>query len=198
MRGVRLVAFLAALFFPMLCAAESLAVGPVKARLVAESTSIRPGTPFLVAVAFQMGPGWHIYWSNPGDTGLPTTIAWDLPNGFHASSVMWPAPHRFISQGLASYGYEREVSLLTRITPPAKSAAGGRDLSRARELACLPDRMHSGEGGPFPFAAGWPGRPHCGQALGVASEGSGFHGSHRSPRDAVQLHDAGRPDTASR
>ncbi|MGO9409217.1 MAG: protein-disulfide reductase DsbD family protein [Spirochaetia bacterium] len=137
MRGVRLVAFLAALFFPMLCAAESLAVGPVKARLVAESTSIRPGTPFLVAVAFQMGPGWHIYWSNPGDTGLPTTIAWDLPNGFHASSVMWPAPHRFISQGLASYGYEREVSLLTRITPPASLPPEGVIFhARVSWLAC--------------------------------------------------------------
>ena len=124
MKGVRLAIYLTVLLVPMLVAAESPAVGPVKASLVAENTSVRPGTPFLVAITFRIGPGWHIYWSNPGDTGLPTTIAWDLPKGFHASEIMWPVPQRFISLGLASYGYEDEVSLLTRITPPTSVPPG--------------------------------------------------------------------------
>ena len=124
MKGVRLVIYLTALLVPMLVAAESSAVGPVKASLAAENTSVRPGTPFLVAITFRIVPGWHIYWRNPGDTGLPTTIAWELPEGFHASEIMWPVPQRFISQGLASYGYEGDVSLLTRMTPPTSVPLG--------------------------------------------------------------------------
>jgi len=124
MKGVRLVIYLTALLVPTLAAAESPAVGPVEASLVGENISVRPATPFLVAITFRIGPGWHIYWSNPGDTGLPTTIAWDLPKGFHASEIMWPVPQRFISLGLASYGYEDEVSLLTRITPPTSVPPG--------------------------------------------------------------------------
>ena len=27
-------------------------------------------------------PGWHGYWRNPGDAGLPMEVDWDLPPGF--------------------------------------------------------------------------------------------------------------------
>jgi thiol:disulfide interchange protein DsbD len=97
----------------------------VSARLVAESRSVTPNTTLWVALHFQVKPGWHIYWRNPGDSGLAPAVAWNLPTGFRAGAIEWPAPHRFVTGGLANYGYTGAVALLTPITaPPALDPAG--------------------------------------------------------------------------
>jgi thiol:disulfide interchange protein/DsbC/DsbD-like thiol-disulfide interchange protein len=96
-----------------------------EAHLVPEVTSIQPGTPFTVALFFEMDPGWHIYWRNPGDSGLPTTIAWTLPPGFEAGDVQWPTPSRIAYFPLVDYGYYGEVALLVEITPPHDLAPVG-------------------------------------------------------------------------
>ena len=57
---------------------------PVKARLVAESGAIVPGKTLWVALRLEIAPGWHAYWRNPGDSGLPPEISWKLPPGFSA------------------------------------------------------------------------------------------------------------------
>ena len=56
----------------------------VQASLVAEHESIRAGEPFWVGLRLKMEPGWHTYWKNPGDAGLPTRVKWTLPEGFEA------------------------------------------------------------------------------------------------------------------
>ena len=96
-----------------------------EARLIPEVTSIQPGTPFTVAVFFEMDPGWHNYWRNPGDTGLPTTIDWTLPPGFEAGEIQWPTPSRIAYFPLVDYGYSGEVALLVAITPPQELAPQG-------------------------------------------------------------------------
>ena len=40
-----------------------------------------PGQTDDVALRLKMADGWHTYWQNPGDSGLPTTITWTLPAG---------------------------------------------------------------------------------------------------------------------
>ena len=54
----------------------------VTADLVAESASIAPGTTLWLDVRLAVKPGWHVYWQNPGDSGLPTAIDWKLPPDF--------------------------------------------------------------------------------------------------------------------
>ncbi|MCJ7627543.1 MAG: hypothetical protein MUO50_04045, partial [Longimicrobiales bacterium] len=90
------------------------------ARLIAELSSVQPGTPFMVAVHFELDPGWHNYWENAGDSGLPTTIEWRLPEGFGAGNIQWPVPERIAAYPLVDYGYSHEVSLLVEVTPPAE------------------------------------------------------------------------------
>ena len=46
----------------------------VKAELVAESASVAPASTLWVDLHLTIKPGWHVYWRNPGDSGLPTTI----------------------------------------------------------------------------------------------------------------------------
>ena len=68
---------------------------------------------------FKIAPDWHIYWINPGDTGLPTKGTFDLPPGFTASDLQFPVPRRIELPGnLVSFGYEDEVMLLATVTPP--------------------------------------------------------------------------------
>jgi len=90
--------------------------GNVTAKLISEVTSIQPGGSFWVAVHMKMQKGWHTYWKNPGDSGLPTEITWNLPDGLNASGFYWPVPEKIESPPLVSYGYHSNVYLLTEIT----------------------------------------------------------------------------------
>ena len=89
-----------------------------EAFLIPEVTAVRPGTPFTVAVYFELEPGWHNYWRNAGDSGLPTEVKWDLPPGFRTGDIQWPYPERIELFPLVDYGYSDEVALLVEITPP--------------------------------------------------------------------------------
>ena len=98
----------------------SKVVQPARAELIADVKAIEAGKPFRLGVRYTMQPGWHIYWINPGDTGLRTKIDWQLPEGFTAGPLHWPVPHHFVLGGLTSYAYEDEVILFAEITPPAE------------------------------------------------------------------------------
>jgi thiol:disulfide interchange protein len=112
--------------------------GPVEARLVSEQVSIQPGKTFTVAVILSIDQDWHVYWKYPGDSGLPTTITWELPPGFSAGTLQWPVPQKFVSQGLVTYGYPRRVVLLSEVSAPAdlKPGQSVRIGAQAGWLAC--------------------------------------------------------------
>jgi thiol:disulfide interchange protein DsbD len=81
-------------------------------RLIAERDVVAPGAPFTLAVELQTQPGWHTYWLNPGDAGLPPTLRWRLPEGVRLSRLLFPTPERFEEAGMVSFGYEDRVWLL--------------------------------------------------------------------------------------
>ena len=87
----------------------------VEAELVAERTALVPGRPNTVALHLVMERGWHTYWQNPGDSGLPTTLTWKLPEGLQAGPIQWPAPRALAVGPLVNYGYEGQVLLLSDI-----------------------------------------------------------------------------------
>ena len=64
----------------------------VEAELIAERNALVPGTTATVALRLDIERGWHTYWRNPGESGLPTTLAWRLPPGYVAGDIEWPAP----------------------------------------------------------------------------------------------------------
>ncbi|MCJ2084947.1 thioredoxin family protein [Methylobacterium sp. E-005] len=90
----------------------------VRSSLVAEPAAVSGAQPFTLAVRMQVKPGWHVYWRNPGDSGLPPELTWTLPAGFNAGAIHWPAPERIPIATLMNYGYEGEVTLLVPVTPP--------------------------------------------------------------------------------
>ena len=106
--------------------AADLPTNPVAARLIPEAKSIAPGATIWVDLHLDIIPGWHVYWRNPGDSGLPTEIAWTLPDGFRAGEIEWPAPERFVLGNLGNYGYSGTADLLVPIAAPATLAPGGK------------------------------------------------------------------------
>ena len=96
----------------------------VTAELVARSTGVQPGQPLQIGLRLQHIPHWHTYWRNPGDSGLPTTLAWTLPAGAQAGPIDWPAPQRLPIGPLVNYGYEGDLLLPLRFTAPADAQPG--------------------------------------------------------------------------
>ena len=96
-------------------AANPQVSGPATVELISETTHIVPGETFHLALNFKLEPHWHIYWKNPGASGLPVEIEWKLPNGFTVGEIQWPAPERIELGGLVSYGFEDIVTLIVPV-----------------------------------------------------------------------------------
>jgi thiol:disulfide interchange protein DsbD len=88
-------------------------------RLIADRLAVLPGGTLTVALEENIRPGWHTYWSNPGDAGAPTEIKWTLPAGWKAGAIQWPYPQRDPVGPLMDYGYEGKVWLLVDLQAPA-------------------------------------------------------------------------------
>ncbi|MEY3213147.1 MAG: hypothetical protein RIT28_3628 [Pseudomonadota bacterium] len=109
----------------------------VEVTLVAEAKGYAPGQAMWLAVQYDIQKDWHLYWSNPGDTGLPTTAALTAPEGWGVEGPDYAAPHRFVSPGeLVSFGYSDSATLMFRVTPPAEAAGDAVFTAAARWLAC--------------------------------------------------------------
>ena len=98
--------------------AEVKTVGEVTVALIAEVEQVVPGQTFYAALDFKLEPHWHLYWKNPGASGLPVEVEWQLPQGFSAGEIEWPTPERIEVAGLMNYGYEDAVTLLVPIHVP--------------------------------------------------------------------------------
>lgn len=96
----------------------------ITVNLVSSHFSVMPGDRFAVLVEMDISDPWHVYWKNPGDSGIPTRVEWDLPEGWKASKLEFPAPHRLTAGDLISYGFEHKLTLLSWVTVPSNTKPG--------------------------------------------------------------------------
>lgn len=93
-------------------ATDTVTTPRVRAQLLALAPEgIAPGKPLELGLRISHQPGWHTYWKNAGDSGLPTQLDWQLPSGMQAEEVVWPAPQQIRVGDLLNYGYEDTVLL---------------------------------------------------------------------------------------
>jgi len=126
----RLLIFLLVLLLPAL--AEARGIEP---ELVAEGPAPAGGE---VELAIHMKPnaGWHGYWLNPGDAGLPMDVQWQLPSGFSVGTLHYPVPSRLTVADLMNYVYERDYAVLVRLKVPSDAAGTAPIRAQAHWLAC--------------------------------------------------------------
>ncbi|TZG29038.1 protein-disulfide reductase DsbD family protein [Sphingomonas montanisoli] len=96
------------------------------ATLLAESATPKPGSRITLALSMTPEKGWHGYWENPGDAGVPTSVEWSLPDGAKIYGLRYPVPQRLLLLGLMNYVYEAPYALLTTIDVPASLKPGQR------------------------------------------------------------------------
>jgi thiol:disulfide interchange protein len=118
--------------------AETAKVPHGTVELISSVSSIQPDSKFEVGLHFKLEPGWHIYWKNPGDSGLPPRLKWTLPEGLTAGDFEWPTPKRVPVGPLLDYGYDTDVLLpLTIQAAPTLAAGGSAKLeTNMRVLVC--------------------------------------------------------------
>ncbi len=131
------------------CPAAALESAPAvspraTASLVSDVDSVAAGRPFRIGLRLRLAPGWHTYWQNPGDAGVPPDLDLDLPPGATAGPIDWPVPERVAEGALMTYAYTGDVLLPVTVTPVGRFRR--HDRQGARELAGLPRHLRTGGG----------------------------------------------------
>ncbi|MFT4114565.1 protein-disulfide reductase DsbD family protein [Silvibacterium sp.] len=158
MRGRRLFPFLLALLLLVTGrafatpetaspATPSATVPHLTVQLVVPPAQIYPGQHFTAGLYFKLEPGWHVYWTNAGDSGEPPSIRWALPDGVSAGDIQFPTPKRLPLGPLMDFGYENEVLFPIPVTvansvKPAGSTAslGGKVSWLVCREVCIPGK----------------------------------------------------------
>jgi thiol:disulfide interchange protein DsbD len=134
----------------------------VEARLLVHPDDEAAGAASLrVGVLFELDPGWHLYWRNPGESGLATELALEV-EGAEVGPLAWPAPEAFEeSDGLfTTYGYAGAVLLgaEARLAPPRARPREVRAEARLLvcRVECIPAELSLARRVGAPGAAGAP------------------------------------------
>jgi DsbC/DsbD-like thiol-disulfide interchange protein len=124
-------------FFQVLVFAAALLLSVVSARadgtpiphgtleLVSENQWIEAGHTAHLGLRFQLEKGWHIYWMNPGDSGEPPRVKWQLPAGVSTGEMEWPTPRRLGTASIVDFGYEDDVMLIVQLHAETALATQG-------------------------------------------------------------------------
>ncbi|MDE0879120.1 MAG: thioredoxin family protein [Sphingomonas bacterium] len=111
--------------------------------------SLRPAPGQAEPLVIRMVPqsGWHGYWSNPGDSGLPLEVTWRAPVGVFFGPILHPAPTLLELGGIASYVHAGPALLSTSVTLPKAMPVGTKvpiqaDVSwlACSDALCVPER----------------------------------------------------------
>jgi DsbC/DsbD-like thiol-disulfide interchange protein/cytochrome c biogenesis protein CcdA len=126
----RFLILLALLLAPALAQARG-----IEPELVAEGPA-PPGGEVELAIHMRTNPGWHGYWLNPGDAGLPMEVKWQLPAGFATGALRYPVPTRLTIAGIMNYVYEEDYAVLVRLKVPGGASGTVPIRASATWLAC--------------------------------------------------------------
>lgn len=161
--------------------ALGLGGGPHMAgHLEAENPSPAPGETITLALVMQPEAGWHGYWENPGDAGVPNALKWTLPAGVSIGPMRYPVPKVLLISGLMNHVYEGRYAILMDLKLPASLKPGTVLPIRAHadwlvcsDTVCVPERAELS----LDLTVGAPGQ---GSEQGKAANRAAFDGYRRA------------------
>ncbi|MBX3721659.1 MAG: thioredoxin family protein [Turneriella sp.] len=120
-----------------------------KVTLHLENSTVKPGSTVYAALEFALDKDWHIYYKNPGDSGIAPTVKINTAEVI-PGEILFPPPEKIVAASLTSYGYHGRTVLLVPLniataSKPGKLKVEGKlEYLECRE-SCLP------AGGDFSF-----------------------------------------------
>ena len=112
-----------------------------------ESKVLKPGDSTWIVIQAEIKPNWHAYWKTSGQTGFPTTITWNLPQGAKVSPLYFPTPQYYEFNGLGSYVHEGVLYLMAELNldsdwdlSKALKVEGAFSTLVCDESSCIPYR----------------------------------------------------------
>ena len=123
---IRILLALLTLMIGVLPADAIAADRHIDVSVAARNADPRPGATTRIAITMTPQQGWHAYWRNPGDSGLPPEATWTLPKGVTIGTLEHPAPSLLELGGLASYVHEGAFTLLADLRIDRSIPAGMR------------------------------------------------------------------------
>lgn len=115
---------LSLLFLTPIAWGEGVKTNHAIAELVSEFTSAQAGSKPWIGLRLEMEKHWHTYWRNPGDSGLPTKVIWELPSGWKISEPKWEIPQRIPLPPIVNLGYSNETLLGYELEIPSGVKTG--------------------------------------------------------------------------
>ena len=124
-------------------------MGPVTARLFSSSLTVKPGDALQLALALDVGEGWHLYGPNPdADFLIPTSVNIKPTAAFSVGNVKTPEPRKkldpVLKQILATY--EGRIWYFVPVTVRKNATVGQAKLilqvktQACDQSRCLPPR----------------------------------------------------------
>jgi DsbC/DsbD-like thiol-disulfide interchange protein len=96
----------------------------VKMSAAVSTTHVTPGRPFDIICTLDVPAGWHVYWKDPGTSGVPTGVSVCVPAGFAAGPTRYPRPRALPEPAGPVNAMEGRVHLAIRVSPPADLVVG--------------------------------------------------------------------------
>ena len=134
---------------------------PLRVEMKLDVKTIVPGQTFQAGFLLRHPEGYHSYWKHPGIVGLATSVKWELPDGFVAGEIRWPAPQKVAMGPYPAQGYHDETLLMIPLTAPAVLPAGDYELKAKVTWMCCSKTCHPGLAVPFSHSV------HVGQSTAI-------------------------------
>lgn len=130
---------LAILLLPLLAQAQPAtpAVPKLAVQLLAAHQTLQPGGQTELAVRITVPESWHLYHPIKLDTGIPTTIGFDVPAGIRVGELRFPTPAYGEQEGIRYLSLAGTFVVLTTLDVAADVPPGPVMIKAAvRGLAC--------------------------------------------------------------
>ena len=168
--------------------------GKVTASLVSSHDSVAPGQEFYVALRTVLDDHWHTYWRNPGDSGEPVQIDWELPEGVAAGDINWPLPRTIATGPIVNYGFEGTPLFPVKFTISKDAKPGSVITVRSNfyylvcKDVCIPEQGSAS----LPIAVGEPiedalWKTEIDTALAATPKGGSIKGGIRKMDDGLDI-----------
>lgn len=128
---------------PDVVAVQAAASNPVHAEMISFDEPSREGQPLYLGIRIDVQKGWKTYWKNPGESGYPVSVDWELPAGYEVEALYWPTPSKSIVQDRVVYGYSEPVTLIAKLKAGKGPATGIR--AHVNWLVCNDETCLPGE-----------------------------------------------------